>query len=153
MFDVVPRRRKSEGEVQSFRKEVEDLFETFFSGFPVRPFEGLRRSEWRPQVDVTETDEVVTVKAEIPGMEAKDIEVSLSGNMLTIQGEKKQEKEEKNESYHRVERSYGKFRRDIELPAEVVAEKISATHKNGILKIQLPKSAREKKEEVKVKIN
>jgi HSP20 family protein len=92
------------------------------------------------------------VKAEVPGMEPKDIDISLSDGVLTIKGEKKQEKEEKEADYHLVERSYGAFTRLVRLPKEVQSEKISASYKDGILKVTLPKSEEAKKKEIKIKV-
>jgi len=85
-------------------------------------------------------------------MDPKDIDVSLSDGMLTIKGEKKQEREEKEENYHLVERSYGSFTRSVGLPKEVKHDKISASYKNGVLKIVLPKSEEAKQKEVKIKV-
>jgi HSP20 family protein len=92
------------------------------------------------------------VKAEVPGMDAKDISISLTGDVLTIKGEKKQEKEEKEEDYHVVERCYGSFSRSIRLPAEVESGKVEASYKHGILRITLPKSEKVKAKEVKIKV-
>jgi HSP20 family protein len=92
------------------------------------------------------------VKAEVPGLEPKDIDISLSDGLLTIKGEKKQEREEKEENYHLVERSYGSFARSIRLPNEVQSDKIDASYKNGVLKIVLPKSEEAKKKEIKIKV-
>jgi HSP20 family protein len=92
------------------------------------------------------------VKAEVPGLEPKDIDISLTGGVLTIKGEKKQEKEEKDENYHRIERSYGTFTRSVRVPQEVQSDKIEATYKNGVLKITLPKSEEAKKKEIKIKV-
>jgi HSP20 family protein len=108
----------------------------------LRPLE----EAWLPAVDVSETGDKITVKAEIPGMEAKDIEISMVGDTLTLKGEKKAEREEKEENYHMVERSYGSFSRTMKLPATVDADKVEATYKNGVLTVVLPK-----KEEVKPK--
>jgi HSP20 family protein len=99
-----------------------------------------------PAVDVSETADKITVKAEIPGMEAKDIEISMVGDTLTIKGEKKVEREEKEENYHMVERSYGSFSRSMKLPVGVDSDKVDATYKNGVLTVVLLK-----KEEVKPK--
>src|SRR5262245_56477368 len=82
--------------------------------------------EWVPKVDVSETKEAVTVKAEIPGVEQKDMHVTIQGDTLTIKGEKQQQKEEKDEHYHRVERSYGAFARSFRLPAAVDPEHVTA---------------------------
>ena len=107
--------------------------------------------DWMPKVDVSETKDSVVVKAETPGMDAKDIQVSLQENVLTITGEKKQEKEEKDERYHRVERSYGSFTRSMRLPAGVEAGKVNAAFKNGVLTVTLPKTAAAKSTPIPVK--
>jgi HSP20 family protein len=137
-------------EFDRMRKEMDRLWDSFFEG-------GLRRraeggGEWLPSLDVSETKNELVVKAEVPGMDPKDIDISLSDGMLTIKGEKKQEKEEREADYHLVERSYGAFTRSVQLPKEVQSEKINASYKNGILKITLPKSEEAKKKEIKIKV-
>jgi len=137
-------------EFDRMRKEMDRLWDSFFEG-------GLRRraeggGEWLPSLDVSETKNELVVKAEVPGMDPKDIDISLSDGMLTIKGEKKQEKEEKEADYHLVERSYGAFTRSVQLPKEVQSEKINASYKNGILKITLPKSEEAKKKEIKIRV-
>ncbi len=131
-------------EVSRLRREMDRLWEDFFGPgrLGLRPFE----MEWAPPVDVSETAEQVVVKAEVPGIDPKDISVSLSGDLLTIKGEKKSEREEKKESYHLVERSYGSFSRAVRLPVSVNADKIEAKYDKGVLTITCPK-----KEEVKPK--
>ena len=96
--------------------------------------------EWAPSMDISETKDSLVVKIEAPGMDQKDIEISLQESLLTIKGEKKQEKEEKDERYHRVERSYGAFVRSVRLPVAVDSGKVSATFKNGLLTVTLPKT-------------
>jgi HSP20 family protein len=130
-------------EVSRLRSEMDRLWDDYF-GSGRRAFR--MEEAWLPAVDVSESGDKITVKAEIPGMEAKDIEISMVGDTLTIKGEKKAEKEEKDENYHMVERSYGSFSRAMKLPAVVDAEKVEATYKNGVLTVVLPK-----KEEVKPK--
>ena len=103
-------------------------------------------------LDVSETKNDLVVKAEVPGMDAKDIDISLSDGVLTIKGEKKQEKEEKEDDYHLVERSYGAFVRSVRLPREVLDDKVNASYKDGVLKITLPKSEEAKKKEIKIKV-
>ena len=88
----------------------------------------------------------------MPGLDPKDIDISLSDGLLTIKGEKKQEREEKEENYHLVERSYGSFARSVRLPGETQSDKISASYKNGVLKVTLPKSEEAKKKEIKIKL-
>jgi HSP20 family protein len=106
-----------------------------------------------PAVDLYEEKDDIVVKAELPGLEKDQIEVNLSGNRLTIKGEKKQEEEVKKEGYYRSERSYGSFVRTLELPTEVQTDKVKAAFKNGILEIRLPKSEEAKKKETKVKVD
>ena len=132
------------------RREMERVWDTFLEG-DVRK-ESKKDSVWLPSVDVSETKNDVVVKAELPGMDPKDIEVTLSDGHLMIKGQKKHEKEEKDEDYHFVERSYGSFVRAVHLPKEVKHDKISASYKNGVLKVVLPKSEEAKTNEVKIKV-
>ncbi len=146
MFEILPWRARRE--LESLRKEMDRLWESFFGErIGLEPIEG-----WAPALDVTETKDNLVVKAELPGVDPKDVEITLSGNVLSIKGEKKQEKEEKDEDYHLVERRYGSFVRTIRLPVEVAEDKIEASYKNGILKIVLPKSEKAKKKEIKIKV-
>jgi HSP20 family protein len=108
--------------------------------------------EWSPSVDVSETKDNILIKAELPGLEAKDVDVSISGDMLTIKGEKKKEQEEKDEHHHYVERFYGSFQRSFKIPVNVKADKIDAAFDKGILKVTLPKTEEAKKKEIKVKV-
>jgi HSP20 family protein len=96
--------------------------------------------EWCPSMDISETKDSLVVKLEVPGMDQKDIRISLQENLLTITGEKTQEKDEKEERYHRVERSYGAFTRGVRLPVGVDGSKVLATFKNGLLTVTLPKT-------------
>jgi HSP20 family protein len=123
--------------LSTMKKEVDRLFDRFWEGdFPQLPALG----EWAPALDVSETKDGITVRAEVPGMDPKDIELSLQEQVLTVKGEKKQEKEEKDEHYYRAERSYGAFARAIRLPAPVDSSKVTATFKNGVLTVALPKA-------------
>lgn len=114
-----------------------------------RLFDRLASTKWddfptlgdfSPSMDMSETKDSLVVKVEVPGMEEKDIKVSLQENLLTITGEKRQEKEEKEERYHRVERSYGAFTRGVRLPVAVDGSRVQATFKNGLLTVTLPKT-------------
>ncbi len=136
-------------EFDRMRREMDRFWDSFLEGRLRKPTE---ETEWLPSLDVAETKNEIIVKAEVPGMDAKDIDLSLSDGILTIRGEKKQEKEEKEADYHLVERSYGAFTRAIQLPGEIQSDKISASYKDGILKITLPKSEEAKKKEIKIKV-
>jgi len=131
-------------------KEMDRFWDSFLEGTLRK--RGEDGTEWFPSLDVSETKGDFVVKAELPGIDPKDIDISLSDGMLTIKGEKKREKEEKEADYHLVERSYGAFVRSVQLPKEVQGNKISASYKDGILKITLPKSEEAKKKEVKIKV-
>ena len=133
----------------ALKQDMDRLFDRFFES---RLEELPAFGDWAPKVDVAETKDSVVVKAEIPGMEAKDIQVSLQESLLTITGEKKQEKEEKTERFHRVERSYGSFSRGIHLPAGVEAGKVNAAFKNGVLTVTLPKREETKPKKVAIEV-
>ena len=136
-------------ELSSLRREMDRLWENFFGE---RPLTRIWGRGWAPSLDISETKDNFVVKAEVPGVDAKDIDISLTGDVLTIKGEKKQEKEEKEEDYHLIERGYGSFSRSVRLPAEVESGKIKAAYKDGILSITLPKSEKAKAKEVKIKV-
>ncbi len=107
---------------------------------------------WSPKIDILENDNDVTVKAEIPGVDPKEIDISITGDTLTIKGEKKEEKENKGEHYHRVERSYGSFTRTIDLPAHVNTDKVEAKNIHGVIEITLPKMEKSKAKKISVKV-
>jgi HSP20 family protein len=136
-------------ELTSFRKEMDRLWDRFFAE---RPALDMLERGWEPLLDITETKGDLVIKAELPGMDPKDIDISLTGDTLSIKGEKKQEKEEKEENYYRIERSYGAFSRMVKLPVSVQSDNIKASYQNGVLKITLPKSEEDKKKQVKIKV-
>ena len=137
------------GELSPLRKEMDKLWDRF-SG--ETPFGRTFAETWSPLVDISETKDNFVVKAELPGLEAKDVNVSISGDILTIKGEKKAEEEEKDEHYHRVERYSGAFQRVFQLPSGVKADKIEAIFVKGVLKVTLPKVEEAKKKEIEVKV-
>jgi HSP20 family protein len=139
----------SGGEMTRLRREMDRLFDRFFEGWPLGAF--VDKGPWAPSVDVSETSKEVIVKAEIPGIDPKDLDVSVHGNVLTLRGERKKEHEEKDENFHRKERVYGAFSRSVQLPTEVDVAKVKAGYKDGVLKVNLPKSkaAAAKKIEIK----
>jgi len=112
--------------------------------------EGLGAGAWMPAVDIYETDDDVVVKAELPGVEKSEIGVEVKGGVLTLRGERKHEKEVKEENYHRVERAYGTFLRSFTLAASVEEDKVSAKLANGVLEIHLPKKAEAKPKQIKI---
>ncbi len=139
----VPVRREESYPLQSLQQEMNRLFDEFFNRLNLTPFRMLEE-QWdvfSPRVNVVENDKQVKVSAELPGLDEKDIDVSLSNNVLTISGEKKEETEDRGKNYYCMERSYGSFRRSIPLPCEVDSDKADATFKNGVLTITLPKTA------------
>ena len=134
--------------LSTMKKEMDRLFDRFWDeGIPRLPAMG----DWAPAMDVSETKDAVMVKAEVPGMESKDIQLSLQDQLLTVKGEKKEEKEDKDEHYYRMERSYGAFVRTVRLPATVDGSKVTATFKNGLLKVTLPKSTTAKGTTIPIK--
>jgi HSP20 family protein len=148
-------KREWEHPFGSFQREMNRLFDNFFGGFSLSPWTPLERGvtqAFTPRVDLSETNKEIRVSAELPGMEEKDIDVSLTRDTLTIEGEKKEEKEEKDKDYYRMERSYGSFTRSIPLPVEVDTDKVQATFKKGVLEITLPKTAKAIAETKKVAV-
>ncbi len=143
------RDREERYPVLSLRDEVNRLFDDFFGGGLLRtPLE----SEWLPALDVSETDTSVVVSAEVPGIAPKDIDILLTGDTLTIKGEKKQEEKKEEENYYRMERSYGSFQRVITLPSSVDPSKVTATHKDGVLTVTLEKKEESKPKSIDIKV-
>ena len=147
-MELIPWRPFGEG-INEFHTEMEKLRNRFMSGLP---FSKCFIEEWSPFMDILETKDKLIVKAELPGLEAKDVNVSVSGDLLTIKGEKEKEEEEKDEHYHCVERRYGSFQRSFRLPASVKGDKVEATFDKGVLKVTLPKVEEAKKKEIEVKV-
>jgi HSP20 family protein len=118
---------------------------------PFRAFSSaISTTSWNPSVDIFETENDVVVKAEVPGMDPKSIDVRLENNVLLLKGERHFEKETNEENYHRIEREYGSFSRAFSLPMAVKEEKITAEYKDGILKIVLPKKEEAKPKTIKI---
>jgi HSP20 family protein len=135
-------------ELDVVRREMDHLWDRFTGEKPIEWLKG----EWVPSLDVSETKDRVVVRAEAPGLDPKEIDISLSGGVLTLKGEKKKEREEKDENYHLVERSYGSFSRSVRLPAEVQEDTVKASYKDGILTIALPKTERAKERAIKIAV-
>lgn len=123
----------------AFHREVNRMFDDFFNGFALSPFRFGDASAFVPRVNVVETENEVRVSAELPGLDEKDVEVSLARGGLTIKGEKKEEQGEKGHDYYCLERTSGAFQREIPLPDGVDIERSEATFKKGVLSVVLPK--------------
>jgi HSP20 family protein len=150
-MNLVPSKKKEmlEHPLASLKDEMNRLFDSFWRGeFLPEKFPFARTF---PSVEVSETDAEVVVRAEVPGLEAKDIDLSISGDALLIQGEKKEEKEEKQKEVYRRETHYGSFSRSIPLPSGVDVEKIQAECKKGVLKVTLAKVPGEKARKIAIK--
>ena len=130
----------------SFQQQMNDLFDDFFNALPMASggASSERLGAFSPSIDVMEGEKDIVVKAELPGLEEKDIEVMLDDDALTIKGEKKEEREEEGKDYYHMERTYGSFYRVIPLPVEVDGKKVEATFKNGVLSVILPKTEKAK---------
>jgi HSP20 family protein len=121
---------------------------------PFRELDGdeLSFAEWVPAVDIQETDNEYVVKADLPEVKKEDVKVEFEDGVLSVEGERKQEREEKGKKFHKVERAYGKFVRRFALPTEVDATKVSAEFKEGVLSVHLPKSPNGKPKAISVKV-
>ena len=129
----------------------DQLFRTFEGAYRTpREEEPSMVATWSPLVDVFEDADGITLKVELPEVEAKDVDIQIEGNQLTVKGERKLEQEDKREGYHRIERTYGTFARTFTLPATVDAEHITAESKDGVLRVFLPKKAETKPRQIKI---
>lgn len=127
----------------AFRRDIDRMFDDFFGSFGARAWPSLGAG-WRgvaPAVDIDETDKEMVITAEMPGLEEKDFEVMVAGDVLTIKGEKKAEHEQKNGNGQYMERRYGAFSRSVQLPFEVADENIEAKYDKGVLTIRIPRPA------------
>lgn len=149
---MLPGLFKDEGlfPVLRIRNGIDKLFEDFFSESTLAPFQA--EAARMPAIEVKETDEAITVDAEMPGLKQEEIQVSVDEGVLTISAERKQEKDEKKKNVHRSERYYGRLERRLALPASVEDAKAEATYKDGVLRIVLPKKATAKPKTVNVKV-
>ncbi len=141
---------------QPFYSEIDRLFDGFFGDFGRTPSTFLSRDRvgsFSPKIDISNDASAIEIVAELPGLDKKDVQVSLKDNILTIKGEKKSSDEKKEKNYYRVERSFGSFERSIRVPEEVSVDKIKASFKNGVLSVTLPKSeiAKEQARKIEVK--
>lgn len=136
--------------VSSLQDEMNRVFDRFFRGWDLSEL-GIETGAWVP-VDLSETADKVIVKVEVPGVDPKEINISIQNNTLLIKGEKKEEKEEKGKTFYRIERRYGSFSRSIDLPSSVDTNKITAEYKNGVLEISIQKKEEVKPKQISVKV-
>lgn len=137
------------GGVPNRQDEMEQLIQRFWN----ENGDGWNYFAMAPPVDIKETADMVTVRVDLPGVAANEVDIQFNGNQLTISGEKKEEKEDKGETYHRVERRSGRFSRTITMPCAVQQEQIEATMKDGTLNVVLPKSLEAMSRHIEVKSN
>ena len=136
-------------EIDAFKRSISNLFDDFFSIKPGTMFE----TDWMPSVDVHEDAKGMYIKAEIPGMDEKNIDVNIENNYLTIKGEKTEEKREGNDKRSLItERRFGSFQRTIKLPEGIKTEKIKAEFKNGVLNIDIPRDKAEEPKKIKINV-
>jgi HSP20 family protein len=160
MSTLIPWRSKNREEdngaataLSRLHDEVDQLFGRFFDD----PFGGTfgltREAGWAPLLDVSETDDEIQVSAEIPGIDPKEFDISVTGNVLTISGEKREESEERKGNVYRAERRFGSFRRSITLPDSVDTEKVSADYDRGVLTVHLPKTEKAAAKRIPVSVS
>jgi HSP20 family protein len=142
--------------IADFRGEMDRLFDRFFRGPWAGASSWLEESGWRagefmPTVDLAENDKQITIRAELPGLEPEDVDINVSGNILTIHGEKKESKEDKGDDYYHCERRFGSFTRSVELPATADVESVEAEQRSGVLTIRVKKVPSAKARSIKVK--
>jgi len=138
-------------------EEIGQRFNRLFAGFPMSGQgqgnrEAMTVADWAPSVDITEDSREYLIKAEIPEVDKKDVRVTVQEGVLTIQGQRRQEKEEKDKRFHRIERSYGTFVRTFSLPEDVAEDNVRAEFKDGMLWVHLPKTEKPKTKSIEVKV-
>ncbi len=133
-------------EMSTMREDMDRLFDSMLGRYPRERAQAL----WAPAIDVEETNEAMIVRAELPGMKREDIKVKVAEDTITISGERKYEAEQKDRTFHRIERAYGSFQRSIVLPMSVQGDKAVAGYKSGVLELILPKAERVKAREITV---
>lgn len=158
-MNILPRKAKAQEmpvatrqPADLFRSEFDRFVERFFSEpFGAFPFAASGGSAWAPALDVVESESELTVRAELPGLQPEDIQIEVSGEMLVLSGEKRQQAEESRENWYRAERRFGSFRRAIPLPSAVDADKVTAEYDKGVLVVHLPRTAESRPRRIQVK--
>jgi HSP20 family protein len=139
-------------------RELEDIstrLNRVFSQPPARDLPGTEMTmrDWTPAIDIQETDGEYLLKADLPEVKKEDVQIEIHDGMLSVRGERRQEKEEKGKKFHRIERAYGQFERRLALPSEIDTQKVAAEFTDGVLKVHLPKSAAAKPKTIEVKVS
>jgi len=145
MFSTITHEPKHNRGVLNLRNEMDRMFRSFYDDHETP------NGHWTPSVDIVDEKDKLTLTAEIPGVDKNDVKINLQNNILNIEGEKKQELEEKDDNYYRSERYYGKFCRSFTLSSEVDSEKIQADFDNGVLVVTLPKSEKVQSRQIEIK--
>jgi len=135
-------------EIVGMQREIDRMFDRFRGGM----IDDAEASGWSPAVDVVEKEGEFIVKAELPGIDRKDVKITVQNNVLTISGEKRYSGEKEGQNYHRVERTYGSFRRSFTLPSTIASDRIEALYADGVLTLSLPKIEEAKPREIEVKV-
>lgn len=152
-MDLTPWKKRSVSNdpnpLSVFRTEVDRVFDRFLSD-PWGAFDGSATRDWAPAVDVKEDDKSITIRAEIAGVDPKDVDISISGDRLTIRGEKREEHDEEKAGVHHSERRFGYFERSVQLPQSVDVDNVSADQKNGVYTIRLKKTAAAQPKKIQV---
>ncbi len=136
----------------AIQERMNRLFDETLQRTRSREEEDISAGLWAPPVDIYETENEIVLKAELPEIDQKDIEIKVEDNTLTIRGERRFDQETKKENYHRIERAYGKFSRSFSLPNTIDQEKIKASYKDGILKLVMPKKEEKKPKQITVEV-
>lgn len=145
-------RREGFNDLESIQSEMNRLFNTSLSRW-FNDEKNLLESTWSPLIDIQESKDDIIVTADVPGITKDDINIEIHGEILTIKGEKKHEKEEKEKDFIRTERFYGNFSKSISLPCEIDAAKAEASYKDGVLKLSLPKKEEAKPKQIQIKVH
>lgn len=137
-------------------EEAQNRFNRFLGGFPNRIISGetpsLTVADWSPEVDISEDDRGYFLKADLPEMKKDDVKVTVEDDVLCVSGERKSEKEDQKRKFHRIERSFGNFRRSFTLPEDADSTKVTAEFRDGVLKVHLPTTARPRSKAIEVKV-
>ena len=137
-------------DMATLREDIDSLFNDFVKRVPIEQF--AQENLWFPALNIEETKNSIEISAELPGLKKDEIKLTISNGQLVLQGERKLEKEEKDKTYHRIERRYGSFRRTVSLPTEAETDKVKAIYEKGILNITLPKSKKAKPKEIGITV-